>query len=91
MDPLVSGERTAIPRRKVILVVEEDFLTRWSAAEYLRETGFAVIEAINSAEDFMHARPCGRNASTVRDERRRHGLCDVPISNEQGCLGQFGF
>jgi CheY-like chemotaxis protein len=50
MDPLVSDEHTAKPRRNLILIVEGDFLTRWTAAEYLRETGFDVIEAVNSAE-----------------------------------------
>lgn len=50
MDPLVSDEHGAKPRRKLILIVEGDFLARWTAAEYLRETGFDVIEAVNSAE-----------------------------------------
>ena len=50
MDPLVSDDHTANSRRKLILIVEGDFLTRWTAAEYLRETGFDVIEAVNSAE-----------------------------------------
>ena len=50
MDPLVSDEHSAKPRGKLILIVEGDFLTRWTAAEYLRETGFDVIEAVNSAE-----------------------------------------
>jgi DNA-binding NtrC family response regulator len=50
MDPLVNEERTAISRRKVILIIEDDFLTRWSAAEYLRETKFDVIEAVSAAE-----------------------------------------
>src|ERR1700743_2979474 len=50
MDPLVSDEHTAKPRRNLILIVEGDFLTRWTAAEYLRETGFDVIEAVNSTE-----------------------------------------
>ncbi len=50
MDPVVTAERNAKPHRKVILLVEEDFLTRWRAAEYLRETGLAVIEAVGAVE-----------------------------------------
>jgi CheY-like chemotaxis protein len=50
MDPLVTEEIDANPRRKVILLVEEDFLTRWTAAEYLREIGFSVLEAVNAGE-----------------------------------------
>jgi DNA-binding NtrC family response regulator len=50
MDSLVIEERHRKPSRKVILLVEEDFLTRWSAAEYLRETGLAVIEAVSAVE-----------------------------------------
>jgi response regulator RpfG family c-di-GMP phosphodiesterase len=50
MDPLVTEEHDAKPRRKVILIVEEDFLRRWTAAEYLRETGFSVLEAVSAGE-----------------------------------------
>jgi CheY-like chemotaxis protein len=32
------------------LVVEDDVLLRWVTADSLRESGFAVIEAANSAE-----------------------------------------
>jgi CheY-like chemotaxis protein len=56
MDPLVTGELDAKKRRKVILIVEKDFLTRWNAAEYLRETGFSVLEAVNVGEALSIAR-----------------------------------
>ena len=36
--------------KKRVLVVEEDFLTRWEIAEYLREIGFSVVEAVNVSE-----------------------------------------
>ncbi len=39
-----------MPRQRVILVVEDDVLVRLTAAEYLRETGYSVIEAANAAE-----------------------------------------
>jgi response regulator RpfG family c-di-GMP phosphodiesterase len=38
------------PRKRVVLIVEDDFLTRCTAAMYLRETGYRVIEAENVAE-----------------------------------------
>jgi DNA-binding NtrC family response regulator len=50
MDPLVTQERSTEPRRNAVLVVEEDFLARWGVSEYLRETGFNVIEAVNVSE-----------------------------------------
>ena len=50
MEPLVPEERNADRRRRAILIVEDDFLRRWSAAEYLRETGFDVIEAVSEGE-----------------------------------------
>jgi CheY-like chemotaxis protein len=36
--------------KRNVLVVEDDFMTRWTAAEYLREVGFRVIEAVNVPE-----------------------------------------
>ena len=35
---------------RTILLVEDHFITRWSAAEYLRRVGFKVVEAVNAAE-----------------------------------------
>lgn len=37
-------------RPKCVLVVEDDFLTRWGIAEYLREIRYEVIEAVNAVE-----------------------------------------
>jgi CheY-like chemotaxis protein len=36
--------------RPCILIVEDDLLTRIAAAEFLRDSGFAVIEAASAAE-----------------------------------------
>jgi two-component system, response regulator PdtaR len=33
-----------------VLVVEDHFMTRWGAAQYLRRLGFRVIEAVNVPE-----------------------------------------
>jgi CheY-like chemotaxis protein len=33
-----------------VLVVEDEFLVRWAAAEFLRERGYTVIEATNVAD-----------------------------------------
>ena len=50
MEPKPADSRSDAIRRKRILLVEDDFLTRWSAAEYLRETGFEILEAVNARE-----------------------------------------
>jgi CheY-like chemotaxis protein len=33
-----------------VLIVEDEFLVRWPAAEFLRELGYLVIEATNAAD-----------------------------------------
>ena len=36
--------------RPIILLVEDDILVRHPLADYLRECGFTVVEAVNGAE-----------------------------------------
>jgi DNA-binding NtrC family response regulator len=51
MEPEAAGEHSDRKRRrKRVLVIEEDFLTRWGLAEYLRETGFEILEAVGADE-----------------------------------------
>jgi CheY-like chemotaxis protein len=50
MEPIAAGDHNHERRRKKILVVEDDFLTRWGVAEYLREARYEVIEAVNAVE-----------------------------------------
>jgi len=50
LDPLSAEQQSCKQRKRRVLLVEEDFLTRWAAAEYLRETGFDVIEAVSTGE-----------------------------------------
>jgi CheY-like chemotaxis protein len=38
------------PQKRVVLIVEDDFLTRCTAAVYLRHRGYRVIEAENARE-----------------------------------------
>jgi CheY-like chemotaxis protein len=47
MSPLRQDEKQ---RNSTILLVEDHFITRWSAAEYLRRVGFKVVEAVNATE-----------------------------------------
>jgi len=50
--------------KRTVLVVEDHFLTRWSAAEYLRYVGFRVIEAVNAAEAIAIV-SCGTDVDLV--------------------------
>jgi two-component system, response regulator PdtaR len=45
MDPVESSKLDVGDHRSVVLIVEDDFLVRWAAAEYLRDAGYGVIEA----------------------------------------------
>jgi two-component system, response regulator PdtaR len=48
MEP--AAEQEAEDRRIRLLVVEDDFMLRWPTTEYLRETGYRVIEAASVNE-----------------------------------------
>lgn len=50
MELNTAEEHGQAKRTKRILVLEEDFLTRWNVTEYLRETRFEVIEAVSGDE-----------------------------------------
>jgi DNA-binding NtrC family response regulator len=60
MDALEAVPTGLSKRPPTVLIVENDFLVRWRAAEYLRERNFTVIEA-NDALDAI-----GLLASDVR-------------------------
>ena len=47
-DPSSRGVLT--PAKRLVLIIEDDFLTRYTAAEALREMGYLVIEAQDAAE-----------------------------------------
>lgn len=49
MNPVMSLHLQPPPKLTVLLI-EDDFSTRWAAAEFLRATGFAVIEAVDVNE-----------------------------------------
>jgi DNA-binding response OmpR family regulator len=50
MEPLGASNDEAQDAREVVLIVEDDFLIRWPAAEYLRDSGYRVIEAGTAGE-----------------------------------------
>jgi CheY-like chemotaxis protein len=45
-----SSPPESAPQKRVVLILEDDFLTRCTAAMYLREIGYRVLEAANAAE-----------------------------------------
>jgi two-component system, response regulator PdtaR len=49
-EPPPSSSPGGAPRKWVVLIVEDDFATRYTAALYLRDRGYRVIEAENAAE-----------------------------------------
>jgi DNA-binding NtrC family response regulator len=50
MEPVAPAEHLAKTDRNTVLVVEDDFLSRWRVADYLREAGYRVIEAATANE-----------------------------------------
>ena len=64
MEPLESSESEAEDRREVVLVLEDDFLVRWPTAEYLRDSGYRVIEA-GSASEAMAVLSSGTHIDVV--------------------------
>jgi DNA-binding NtrC family response regulator len=50
MEPRAADGHSPRKRKKRVLVVEDDFLIRWDVAQYLRETGFEVFEALDARE-----------------------------------------
>jgi DNA-binding NtrC family response regulator len=50
LDRQTSPQRQLGPDGPVLLLVEDNFATRWMAAAYLREAGFQVLEAESAAE-----------------------------------------
>lgn len=45
-----SARCEGAPDKRLVLIIEDDLWTRYTAAEYLREIGYRVIEAANAAE-----------------------------------------
>lgn len=63
MNPIRSL-RPQPPSTPTLLLVEDDFSTRWTAAEFLRAAGYTVIEAVDVAEALTVLAP-GRRIDLV--------------------------
>jgi two-component system, response regulator PdtaR len=50
MEPVESLKTETEDPRDVVLIVEDEFLIRWPTAEYLRDSGYRVIEASSAHE-----------------------------------------
>lgn len=75
MEDAVPPPRSKDELKVTILVVEDHFVTRWSAAEYLRMRGYRVLEAANVTEALGLA-----SAGTAIDAV----FSDVHLGGEQG-------
>jgi DNA-binding response OmpR family regulator len=50
VDPVETPAQDSTESRPVVLIVEDEFLLRWPASEYLRDSGYRVIEASSVSE-----------------------------------------
>lgn len=50
VDPVETPAPDSTESRLVVLIVEDEFLLRWPASEYLRDSGYRVIEAGSVSE-----------------------------------------
>ena len=50
VDPVETPAQDSTESRLVVLIVEDEFLLRWPASEYLRDSGYRVIEASSVSE-----------------------------------------
>ncbi|MGD0492871.1 MAG: response regulator [Steroidobacteraceae bacterium] len=50
VEPVETPARDPTDGRPVVLIVEDEFLLRWPASEYLRDSGYRVIEASTVSE-----------------------------------------
>jgi DNA-binding NtrC family response regulator len=50
VDPVETLVPDSADARPVVLVVEDEFLLRWPASEFLRDCGYRVIEAASVSE-----------------------------------------
>jgi DNA-binding NtrC family response regulator len=50
VDPVETPAPDPANTRRVVLIVEDEFLLRWPASEYLRDSGYRVIEAATVSE-----------------------------------------
>jgi DNA-binding NtrC family response regulator len=53
VDPVKTLVQDSADARPVVLVVENEFSLRWPASEYLRDSGYRVVEAASVDEAIM--------------------------------------
>jgi len=53
VDPVEAPVEDSVDARPVVLVVEDEFSLRWPASEYLRDSGYRVVEAASVDEAVM--------------------------------------
>jgi DNA-binding NtrC family response regulator len=53
VDPVEAPVEDSVDARPVVLVVEDEFSLRWPTSEYLRDSGYRVVEAASVDEAVM--------------------------------------
>jgi CheY-like chemotaxis protein len=64
VDSMSAAPPETAEKTRTVLVVEDDFLTRWGASDYLRERGYRVVEATDAA-DAISVFACGTPVNAV--------------------------
>jgi len=77
VNPVETLAQDTASSRPVVLIVEDEFLLRWPVAEYLRDSGFRVIEAGSVQEAIVLLSGDGRIDAV---------FSDINLPGEQGGL-----
>jgi two-component system, response regulator PdtaR len=74
-DVLVPSAQTSTTAQRTVLIVEDHFWTRYTAAEYFRGSGYRVIEA-NDANEAMSVLASGSQVHVVFSDIQMPGSMD---------------
>jgi DNA-binding NtrC family response regulator len=80
VDPVETLVQESADERPVVLVVEDEFALRWPASEYLRDSGYRVVEASSVDEAIMVFSSNTRVDAVFSDINLRGELSGIALS-----------